>query len=127
MIWLNIRNYEGEYQISDKGYVRRISGRGCHIVKSCKSANGRHYITLWKNGKRRSFALHKLYADAFGVSEKCSIKILYEGYKGDLEAKDRVRKWLINKISDCEENIQDDKNINDEIRYLKSFLRQLNE
>lgn len=127
MIWLNIKDYEEEYQISERGEVRRLSKKGISMVKSCKASNGKIYVTLWKDGRRKSFMLHNLYADTFGVSLKCAMRILYEGYDGDLEAKENVRRWVIGRISECEQDTQHGKNLNEEIRYLKSFLRQLSD
>lgn len=123
-MWLNIKGYEGEYQISKKGIIRRLSeGGDAYIVKHHTALNGKWYVTLWKNGNRKNYMLHNLYADTFGIPVKNAIRILYEGYKGDAIAKENVRNWLLSKIYDCEQQNLDYSN--DEILYLKSFLKQL--
>ena len=131
MIWLNIAGYDGEYQISDKGTVQHITtfkkGRALNEVKRCVASNGKYYITLWKNGNRKTYMLHKVYAEAFGIPVDEAIRILYEGFDGSLSAKDNIRVWLQEKIQDCELQMRKGKNFNDEILYLKAFLKQLND
>ena len=42
MVWLRISGYENEYQISEKGDVRKsLSGEEPRIVKSTRAANGK--------------------------------------------------------------------------------------
>ena len=71
--------------------------------------------------------LHKVYAEAFGIPVDEAIRILYEGFDGSLSAKDNIRVWLQEKIQDCELQMRKGKNFNDEILYLKAFLKQLND
>lgn len=127
MVWLNVFGYNGTYQLSDKGDLRRLSSdRGLHIVKSCVAGNGKRYVTLWKDGKRRNVMLHNLYAETFHVPVKVAMRILYEGYQGDATAAARVKTWLMEKIQDCEQKECSGMNMNDEILYLRSFLAQIN-
>lgn len=64
-MWKDIPNYEGYYQVSDEGQVRRIlkSGR----TKPVKGKEGSKYyvVTLSKNGVHKSFNLHRLVAEMF--------------------------------------------------------------
>lgn len=77
-IWKDVVNYEGLYQVSNKGRVKRIES----VVKSClKYHNGfkivkeklkdfcfvnKYYsVVLCKNGKRKMFRVHRLVAQAF--------------------------------------------------------------
>lgn len=128
MIWLNIKGFEGEYQISENGTVRRRRiGEDYHIVKSTPAANGKLQINLWKNGIRKNCMLHHLYADTFQISVKTAMQILYEAYTGSSESKTRVRGWLLKKIQECEAANSPDNNFNDDILYYKYFLAQLSE
>ena len=81
-IWLSIEGYDGEYQLSQRGELRRMVKHGYKIIKSCTASNGKLYVTLWKHGVRRGYMLHNLYAETFGVSVETAERILYEGYKG---------------------------------------------
>lgn len=128
MVWKKIKGYENEYEISKKGDVRRLDDEyDGHIVQSTIASNGKLQVQLWKNGLRKNFMLHNLYAEAFEISVKKAMRILYEGFEGDTAAKDRVKRWLLEKIHECEQSNDSDAPPGDEILYLKSFLRELNE
>lgn len=62
-VWKWIKDYEGLYEISNLGRVRR-EGR---IIKGYPNNRGKGYwcIDLCKNGKRKRFTAHKLVAQAF--------------------------------------------------------------
>ena len=69
-MWRDIKDYEGLYEINENAVVRRVEGKGIdgrkvttHVVVSSKTRKGTRYIALWKNGNRKTFMLHKLYAD----------------------------------------------------------------
>lgn len=75
-MWRDIKDYEGLYEINENAVVRRVEGKGIdgrkvttHVVVSSKTRKGTRYIALWKNGNRKTFMLHKLYAEAFYMSE----------------------------------------------------------
>lgn len=54
----DIPGYEGIYEISKKGMVRRIkTGR---ILKHCLNSNGYPTIHLYKQGKRIDYKVHRL-------------------------------------------------------------------
>lgn len=61
--WKQIKGYEGLYEVSDTGKVRR-DGR---LIKGYPNNRGRGYwcIDLCKEGKRKRFTAHKLVAQAF--------------------------------------------------------------
>ena len=127
MIWLKIAGYNGDYELSEKGDLRRITKRGESLVTRCKASDGKLYVTLWKNSARKVYMLHRLYADTFKVSIKDAKRILYEGYSGKSEAKENVRTWLLDKIQECEQRKEYNEDLNDEVLYLKMFLKQLSE
>lgn len=67
-----IRNYEGLYEVSNDGRVRRVAGwRGNlgyrpptgELKQSC--VRGYMQITLYKNGEKSRYKVHRLVADAF--------------------------------------------------------------
>jgi hypothetical protein len=71
----DIKDYEGLYQISNYGNVKSLSrtidnGKyirtSVDIISSTQYNNGGYkIISLWKGGKKQTFTIHKLVADAF--------------------------------------------------------------
>ena len=62
-IWKDIKDYEGLYQVSNLGRVKRITtGR---VLKSGKSNGGYPYVVLSKNNIRSNKTIHRLVAEAF--------------------------------------------------------------
>ena len=75
--WRDIPNYEGLYEVSDKGRVRSKEGKTTyterHGVRKWKSRilkeknkKGREVrVSLWKDGKSKDFLVHQLVGFAF--------------------------------------------------------------
>lgn len=78
--WKDIENYEGIYQVSDKGQVRTIPGKttvrmfnGREIVRHWKGRTlkqktdkgGYKRVTLWKSRAGKQFLVHRLVCAAF--------------------------------------------------------------
>ena len=62
-IWKDIEEYEGLYQVSNLGRVKRVTtGR---ILKGCKHSGGYLHICLYKNGSQFTKIIHRLVAQAF--------------------------------------------------------------
>ena len=57
-----IAGYDGIYQISNRG---RVKGRKGEILKQWTTYHGYKRIGLWKNGARKSFAVHRLVGAVF--------------------------------------------------------------
>ena len=63
-MWLDIKNYEGYYQVSSEGKVRRILKDG--RTKEVKGRDGVYLtVSLSKDGVKKSHNIHKLVADHF--------------------------------------------------------------
>ena len=67
--WKDIQEYEGLYQISNYGRVKSLrDNKGNYrekIIKSRPSKNGYIIINLSKNGKAKTFKIHRLVAIHF--------------------------------------------------------------
>ena len=77
VIWKDVVGYEGIYEVSDDGQVRTHKDKVTHTerhgvrrwkqrVLKEKNPTGRDVrVTLWKDGKPKSFLVHRLVAYAF--------------------------------------------------------------
>lgn len=74
-IWKDIVGYEGLYQVSQLGNVRRIGDRfenllhNFHTIKPHINNNGYYLCDLYKNNKRKNVLLHRIVAMAFCPNE----------------------------------------------------------
>ena len=128
-MWRDIKGYEGLYEINENAVVRRVDGTGIdgrkvstHVVVSSRTKKGTRYIALWKEGGRRTYMLHKLYATAFQMSE---IRRLYRGFNGNGEAINNVCGTLLESLKIYEKEQAEGLNRNDEILYIRQFLEEL--
>lgn len=71
-IWKDIKDYEGLYQVSNLGRVKRILfinnkfiKKENKILKIQTNKFNRQYISLYKNNKRKNCTVHRLVAKAF--------------------------------------------------------------
>lgn len=71
-VWKDIKGYEGCYQVSNLGRVKsveRITTRGNHlsekVMKTCTDKGGYPFISLWKDGKKKNFKIHRLVIENF--------------------------------------------------------------
>lgn len=64
-MWKDIKGYEGLYQVSDDGHVRRIlKGGRTKILKN--RPNGKYFtVCLSKKCEKKAFAVHRLVAETF--------------------------------------------------------------
>ena len=66
--WEDVTGYQGLYQVSDLGNVRRIKGYRCrntHILKYGLTNKGYQHVNLWKRNKARTYTIHGLVLKAF--------------------------------------------------------------
>lgn len=61
-IWKDVPGYEGLYQVSNLGRVKRPCKR---LLKGSICKNGYYRVTLWKNGKMSYKHIHRLVAMVF--------------------------------------------------------------
>ena len=72
VVWKDIPNYEGIYQISNYGEILRLEcydsrghWRNSRIKKQIKNKDGYFVVGLHKNGIESKFLVHRLVAQAF--------------------------------------------------------------
>ena len=66
--WRDIKDYEGIYQISNRGNVKSLNYRRTgkeRILKGSKDSNGYLQVHLCKDGKMKAYCVHRLVASAF--------------------------------------------------------------
>lgn len=64
-IWKDILGYEGHYQISNLGRIKSIKNNKIKILKLNKDKKGYILISLSKNGKHKTYKVHRLVAIVF--------------------------------------------------------------
>jgi hypothetical protein len=67
-IWKDIEGYEGLYQVSNTGKVKRLSGKNClkdRILKKTKHNGYYSKVVLSKNGTHNGANVHRLVGMAF--------------------------------------------------------------
>lgn len=71
--WVDIKGYEGLYQVSDLGRVKRVAGSPkCltdRILSPGSQTTGYLFVFLSKNGKRKAFRVHRLVMENFSPIE----------------------------------------------------------
>jgi hypothetical protein len=66
--WKNIKGYEGLYQVSDLGNIKRVAGyqaKNERILTPVNNGNNYWSVNLSKNGKKVRFYVHRIVADNF--------------------------------------------------------------
>ena len=63
--WRDIDGYEGMYQVSDLGREQTKKYGYWRVMKPIKSSNGYLHLDLSKDGKNKTFSVHRLVAQAF--------------------------------------------------------------
>lgn len=62
-LWKDIKGYEGIYQVSNLGRVKRVTTD--RVLKGCKNTKGYLKVDLYKNGSQSNKRIHRLVAQAF--------------------------------------------------------------
>lgn len=68
MIWKDVKGYEGLYQVSDTGLVKRIPSVKCkteRILQQGTQKTGYKYVNLSKNSRPHTKRVHRLVAETF--------------------------------------------------------------
>lgn len=69
--WKEVEGYEGLYEVSNLGRVRSlVDNHGSvrkepKVLKGEKKRDGYLFVILYKDGKRKTFSVHRLVANAF--------------------------------------------------------------
>ena len=101
-IWKDILGYEGFYQVSNLGNVKRLSvlklnGRYYSLCKekilNTTTSNGYKQLTLYSNGVKKTRMIHQLVAESFLNHIACGSKLV-------INHKD------FNKLNNCVDNLE---------------------
>jgi hypothetical protein len=82
-IWKTIENYEGLYEVSTLGRVKSFKLGKEAILNPSKNSKGYLVINLHKDGKRKTFNLHKLVAVAFLSHSPCGMRLVVDHINND--------------------------------------------
>lgn len=67
--WKPIEDFEGIYEVSDKGRIKRIKGtnstKAGHILTQCLSPTGYSRVTLSRGNKHKDGRVHRIVAETF--------------------------------------------------------------
>lgn len=95
-IWKDIEGYDGLYQVSNFGQVKR----GNKLLHLNTNTYGYKHITLCKNGVRRTSAVHTLVASAFIENPNKKPQINHkDGNKSNNSAENL--EWVTQKENNC--------------------------
>ncbi|WP_422804239.1 NUMOD4 domain-containing protein [Streptococcus sp. FT1-55] len=81
--WKPVKDYEGFYEVSNKGRVRSVERRDARgqlrksKIMSVKKIQNSKKITFFRDGKNKTFTLKKLVAGAFLEAPKANEKLVY--------------------------------------------------
>jgi hypothetical protein len=68
-VWVDVVGYEGLYEVSRDGYVRRaMKSRGArvgHVLKPRRTPNGYHLVYLYRDGRPRNELVHRIVLEAY--------------------------------------------------------------
>jgi DNA-binding transcriptional regulator YiaG len=131
-IWMEIRGYEGLYEVSNLGRVRKIytspSGEvDCRILSQAYSTQRYLQCSLSKRGVKKSHRIHRLVAENFIPNPKNKAQVNHidgnkdNNYVNNLEwctqhenMRHANKNWLINKVrvldEDAVREIRENKN-----------------
>ncbi len=92
-IWKNIKDYEGFYQVSNIGNVKRI---GRNILAKGTHTNGYYMVRLSKKGIKKCHLIHRLVAIAFIPNDKNKNEI---NHKNLIKKDNRIEnlEWVTHK------------------------------
>ena len=84
--WIDIKGYEGYYQISDLGRVKRLAGspkcKTDRILKPGSQKTGYLFVTLHKDGIGKMYRVHRLVLENFNPIE--NMKNLQVNHKDEI-------------------------------------------
>jgi hypothetical protein len=72
-VWVDIVGYEKRYQVSDKGRVRSTTSKyskGYKVLAQMADSRGYLQVSFKREGKQKSFSVHRFVAEAFLLREK---------------------------------------------------------
>ena len=81
-IWKDVPNYDGRYQVSNLGFVRSFYKNKTRIIKGGMGTSGYPFVSLSKNRKATSIAVHQLVAICFLNHKRCKFEVVVDHIDG---------------------------------------------
>lgn len=78
-VWIDIKDYEGLYQVSNTGKVKRVKGKKRHLTVYNEVYD---FVYLFKKSKRKVFKIHQLVAIHFLNHVPCNMKLVVHHLDG---------------------------------------------
>lgn len=114
-IWKSITNYNGYYEVSNKGRIKSLNRTIFHprgnlnlkesILKYSKNKNGYHQVVLQKNGDKKSFKIHRLVAIEF-VNNPNNLEEVNHKDNDKSNNQDDNIEWTTTRENTCHRSIQ---------------------
>lgn len=99
--WKPIEGYDGKYEVSTYGRVRRDDG---YLVNQETHCKGYKRVDLWKDGKRKHHKVHRLVAEAFIPNPDNKPQVNHKDFD---VANNRM--WNLEWVTDAENKAYSDK------------------
>lgn len=81
--WINVVDYEGDYLVSDKGYIISNKFNNPKIMRFHYTYNGYLFVCLSKNGVYKTKMVHRIVYESFNGKTHLTIDHIKEGDKTD--------------------------------------------
>ena len=103
-LWKDIKGYEGTYQISSFGNIKRIvsfqsNNKKIRNLNLFHTKSGYIRRALWKNGIKKNYQVHRLVADAFIPND--DINKIWVNHKNHIRDDNRMEnlEWVTHQMN----------------------------
>lgn len=98
-VWADIKGFDGKYQVSNKGNVRRLNGRRHACLSLGKNTSGYLQVKLYGSGFTRHAYVHHLVLEAFVSSRPIGLEACHND--GNRTNNDRMNLRWDTRANNC--------------------------